>query len=383
MVVSKSVSVSKVSVKMGDVTEQGERGDLNNLETFLDPALYDAYGVASLPIVNPRATDQSQLSMRPTDQSQHPEMLLRYLLDQLQQVATVSVGSEGGEQYPQDSDEYQLVYRDEDYYSDYNLDHLSDDYLDYLYQIYDDLDNEITYYDDDLYDDNDAAAAVSVVQKDHLSGAFSRSGEAEGRALEEDMRGEDVREEDDREEDVTELFDNVVAPGVAEVAVVSSRPVNSVVNKYVDKFLNISREEEVREDNSPETTMVEDFVVDVALTASDNSDIYIKIGIFITVSLAVLIMTGGLIFVMMRRKIVRKLKTVAESSLVTSQDEAASNQVVFQRGLRTSTTTSLQEHFNNHFGKSGAAYLYDDLHSLDNDSFLTSLETISERDRWE
>ena len=77
MVVSKSVSVSKVSVKMGDVTEQGERGDLNNLETFLDPALYDAYGVASLPIVNPRATDQSQLSMRPTDQSQHPEMLLR------------------------------------------------------------------------------------------------------------------------------------------------------------------------------------------------------------------------------------------------------------------------------------------------------------------
>ena len=73
----------------------------------------------------------------------------------------MSVGSEGGEeQYPQDSDEYQLVYRDEDYYSDYNLDHLSDDYLDYLYQIYDDLDNEITYYDDDLYDDNDAAAAV-------------------------------------------------------------------------------------------------------------------------------------------------------------------------------------------------------------------------------
>jgi len=375
MVVSKSVSVSKVSVKMGDVTEQGERGDLNNLETFLDPALYDAYGVASLPIVNPRATDQSQLSMRPTDQSQHPEMLLRYLLDQLQQVATVSVGSEGGEeQYPQDSDEYQLVYRDEDYYSDYNLDHLSDDYLDYLYQIYDDLDNEITYYDDDdLYDDNDAAAAVSIIQKDHLSGAFSRSGEAEGRALEEDVR----------EEDVTELYDNVVAPGVAEVAVVSSRPVNSVVKNYVDKFLNISREEEVKEDNSPETTMVEDFVVDVALTASDNSDVYIKIGIFITVSLAVLIMTGGLIFVMMRRKIVRKLKTVAESSLVTSQDEAASNQVVFQRGLRTSTTTSLQEHFNNHFGKSGAAYLYDDLHSLDNDSFLTSLETISERDRWE
>ena len=33
--------------------------------------------------------------------------------------------------------------------------------------------------------------------------------------------------------------------------------------------------------------------------------------------------------------------------------------------------------------QSGAAYLYDDLHSLDNDSFLTSLETISEKDRFD
>merc|ERR1711894_10124 len=129
-------------------------------------------------------------------------------------------------------------------------------------------------------------------------------------------------------------------------------------------------------------TTIEDFVVDVELkSTNNNSDIYIKIGIFITVSLAVLIMTGGLIFVMMRRKI----KTVAESSLVTNENESNSinNQVVFQRGLKTSTTSSLQEHFNNHFGKSGAAYLYDDLHSLDNDSFLTSLETISEKDRFD
>ena len=39
-----------------------------------------------------------------------------------------------------------------------------------------------------------------------------------------------------------------------------------------------------------------------------------------------------------------------------------------------------------HFQSGGsAAYLYDDLHSLDNDSFLTSLETISEKDKfnWE
>merc|ERR1712032_357102 len=348
-VVSKSVSVSKVSVKMGDVTEVSR-------EDRSLPSLYDGlYSVASLPIVNERVT-------------QPPESLLRHLLEQLQAVASVSVGSEA---------DYQLVYKDEaepDYYSDYGLDHLSDEYLDYLYQIYDDLDNGITYYDTE-YVDNDATQLVNRDQDD-LSGAISISGEAEGRVLLE----EDITEKQ-QQQHITEpegqLFENVVPPVSDEVTA------GTVVNKleYVDKFLNISKIEETREETT-ETT-IEDFVVDVELlktSTNNNSDIYIKIGIFITVSLAVLVMTGGLICVMMRRKI----KTVAESSLVTNENESNS-QVVFQRGLKTSTTSSLQEHFNRHFGKSGAAYLYDDLHSLDNDSFLTSLETISEKDRfnWE
>merc|ERR1712110_75718 len=360
MVVSKAMSVSKVSVKMGDVTEEVENSrqdrSLNGLgNALLDSALYDIYdNVASLPIVNPRVTTQP------------PETFLRQLLEQLQQVSSVNVGS--GAQLS----DYQLVYKDdaaEDYYSDYSLDHLTDEYLDYLYQIYDDLDNEITYYDDDTeYVDNDAAALVTVNRDDDdLSGAISRSGAAEGRVLD--------TEEEDIAEPEGQLFESVVPPVSDEL------PAGTVVNKleYVDKFLNISKEE-TREE-ATETT-IEDFVVDVELkSTNNNSDIYIKIGIFITVSLAVLIMTGGLIFVMMRRKI----KTVAESSLVTNKNESNSinNQVVFQRGLKTSTTSSLQEHFNNHFGKSGAAYLYDGLHSLDNDSFLTSLETISEKDRFD
>lgn len=364
MVVSKSVSVSKVSVKMGDVTEGQSRQDrsLNGLEnSLLDSALYDIYdNVASLPIVNPRVTTQP------------PETFLRLLLEQLGQVASVNVGSGADTRAEDESEHYQLVYKDdaEDYYSDYSLDHLSDEYLDYLYQIYDDLDNEITYYDDDTeYVDNDAAALVTVNRDyDDLGGAISRSGEAQGRVVLE------AEEEDSAEPEPGQLFENVVPPVSDEVTA------GTVVNKleYVDKFLNISKEE-TREETT-ETT-IEDFVVDVELKSTNNSDIYIKIGIFITVSLAVLVMTGGLIFVMMRRKI----KTVAESSLVTNENESNSinNQVVFQRGLKTSTTSSLQEHFNNHFGKSGAAYLYDDLHSLDNDSFLTSLETISEKDRFD
>ena len=271
MVVSKSVSVSKVSVKMGDVTEGQSRQDrsLNALETsLLDAALYDIYdNVASLPIVNPRVTTQP------------PETFLRQLLEQLGQVASVNVGS-GAED---ESEHYQLVYKDdaEDYYSDYSLDHLSDEYLDYLYQIYDDLDNEITYYDDDTeYVDNDAAALVTVNRDyDDLGGAISRSGEAQGRAVLD-------TEEEQSPEPEGQLFENVVPPVSDEVTA------GTVVNKleYVDKFLNISKEE-TREETT-ETT-IEDFVVDVELkSTNNNSDIYIKIGIFITVSLAVLVMTG-------------------------------------------------------------------------------------------
>ena len=276
MVVSKSVSVSKVSVKMGDVTEGQSRQDrsLNGLEnSLLDSALYDIYdNVASLPIVNPRVTTQP------------PETFLRLLLEQLGQVASVNVGSGADTRAEDESEHYQLVYKDdaEDYYSDYSLDHLSDEYLDYLYQIYDDLDNEITYYDDDTeYVDNDAAALVTVNRDyDDLGGAISRSGEAQGRAVLE------TEEEDSAEPEPGQLFENVVPPVSDEVTA------GTVVNKleYVDKFLNISKEE-TREETT-ETT-IEDFVVDVELkSTNNNSDIYIKIGIFITVSLAVLVMTG-------------------------------------------------------------------------------------------
>merc|ERR1712141_879842 len=127
--------------------------------------------------------------------------------------------------------------------------------------------------------------------------------------------------------------------------------------------------EDVNEEATEHT--IEDLVVQ-QVTASnyDDTDFYIKIAIFICVSIAVLVVSGGFLFVMLRRKI----KKVGETVLVTNEDEL-NNQVVFQTQLKQ--TSSLQDHISsNHFGKS--AYLYDDLHSLDNDSFLTSLETISE-----
>merc|ERR1711983_147451 len=296
VVVSSTVSVSKVSVKK-DVSVGSERS-LHGFEHNLNNNYLG--DVVSLPIVNPRV-------------AQPPDNFLQQLLDQLQQVASVSVAvdnldhAEAVANNIDDADDvhYQLVYKDdEDYYSDYDqydLDHLSDEYLDYLYQIYDEMNNDITYFDDDTENVvNPEAEAVVILHEDYLDedSTISRSEQAKGRAL-------------DVEEDITEqLFENVVAP---------------------------ASEEEVKEET---TETIEDFVVE-ELKHSNNSDVYIKIGIFITVSLAVLIMTGGLIFVMMRRKI----KTVAEASLVTNEDEAncVNNQVVFQKGLKTSSTSSLQE----------------------------------------
>jgi len=346
VVVSKSVSVSKVSVKMGDVTEEKPFQEVfeNNVNNnYLSE-------VVSLPIVNPRV-------VQPADN------FLQHLLDQLNQVSAVNVDNDALNYVADDDSDYQLMYKDEEYFSDYDLDHLSDEYLDYLYQIYDDMSNVLSLYDD-ITDDvvDDSAPVINILEENNndYGEAFSRSKQAEGRSL-------------DPEEEITEqLVDNIVAPIAEEVTA------DTVNNKleYVDKFLNTSKEE-VKEETM-ETT-IEDFVVE--LKSTNNSDVYIKIAIFITVTLAVLIMTGGLIFVLMKRK---KIKTVSETSLVNHQEESVNsfnNQVVFQKGLKTSTTTSLQEHFNNHFGK--AAYLYDDLHSLDNDSFLTSLETISEKDKFD
>ena len=276
VVVSSTVSVSKVSVKK-DVSVGSERS-LHGFEHNLNNNYLG--DVVSLPIVNPRVATP-------------PDNFLQQLLDQLQQVAAVSVagdsdGVDAAEAVANNIDDdvhYQLVYKDdEDYYSDYDqydLDHLSDEYLDYLYQIYDEMNNDITYFDDDTENVvNPEAEAVVILHEDYVDedSTISRSEQAKGRAL-------------DVEEDITEqLFENVVAPASEEVVVVAAAAGGDIVTnklEYVDKFLNISKEE-VKEET---TETIEDFVVE-ELKHSNNSDVYIKIGIFITVSLAVLIMTG-------------------------------------------------------------------------------------------
>merc|ERR1711936_259605 len=299
--ISKSVSVSKVSVKVGDVRiartlEQFE----NQRNDFVDHQ--------QPPVLNPRA-------------SQPFDNLINHFMEQIRYFASVEAANQ------------------------------TDDNLNYLYDMYNSI-------GEDYYDETDLNDIVGDNTND-LEKEFSRNEDSS------------VRAEDFEEEFIEQLFEN--GSLIAE-NLVTEEPV-TVSKDFVDKFLNVSK---LKEDVVG--TTIEDFVVELKST-NNNSDV-IKIGIFITVTIAVLIMTGGLVFFMMKRKI----KTVMETNLVTNEHHTKGHsQFVFQsRGMRGFTTGTVQENFTNHFGKS-SAYLYDDLHSLDNDSFLTSLETISEKDKfnWE
>merc|ERR1711997_712735 len=316
VVVSKSVSVSKVSVKVGDVS------------------IARNYDHQHPPVLNPRA-------------SQPVDNLINQFLEQLRLTAAGSLQPE------------ETLYQDEeDYYSDYL--HPSDDYLNYLYEMYS--------IGDDYYQETDGEEKLGD-DANNLYEEFNRSKDPSGRTV-------DVEEEFSEQ-----LFENgslTAAHLLTEEPHIASKDRLELL-ELADKFFNVSKQT-----GDEAGTKHEDFssTRKKLKSSNDNSDVYIKIGIFITVTIAVLLVTGGLVFVMMKRKI----KTVMETNLMTNeQPTKGHSQFVFQsRGIKGLTTSTIQENFNNHFGKS-SAYLYDDLHSLDNDSFLTSLETISEKDKfnWE
>jgi len=317
VLVSKSVSVSKVSVKVGDVS------------------IARNYDHQHPPVLNPRA-------------SQPLDNLINQFLEQLRLTAAASLQPD------------ETLYQDEeDYYSDYL--HPSDDYLNYLYEMYNSI-------GDDYYEETDGEEKLGD-NVNNLYEEFNRSKDPSGRTV-------DVEEEFSEQ-----LFENgslTAAHLLTEEPHIASKDKVELL-ELADKFFNVSKQT-----GDEAGTRHEDFssTRKKLKSSNDNSDVFIKIGIFITVTIAVLLVTGGLVFVMMKRKI----KTVMETNLMTNEEPTKGHsQFVFQsRGIKGLATSTIQENFNNHFGKS-SAYLYDDLHSLDNDSFLTSLETISEKDKfnWE
>ena len=228
VVVSKSVSVSKVSVKVGDVS------------------IARNYDHQPPPVLNPRA-------------SQSVDNLINQFLEQLRLTVPASVQPE--------ETQYQLGYGtedEEDYYSDYL--HPSDDYLDYLYEMYNSI-------GDDYYQETDGEEKLGD-NANNLYEEFSRSEDPSGRTV-------DVEEEFSEQ-----LFEN---GSLTAAHLLIEEPHIASKDKLVDKFFNVSKQT-----GDDAGTTSEDFSSTRKKLKSnnDNSDVYIKIGIFITVTLTVLIVTG-------------------------------------------------------------------------------------------
>merc|ERR1719369_251076 len=113
-----------------------------------------------------------------------------------------------------------------------------------------------------------------------------------------------------------------------------------------------------------------DFVIDFSSPPA-NLDINIKIGIFVGVAMGVIFITVVSVLVLRRKG--RSAKLVIEEDQSTTDSQAA-----FYRGAENNTNGRQEQHGYSNYGKT--SYLCDDLHSLDNDSFLTSLETCSVKD---
>merc|ERR1712154_118884 len=166
---------------------------------------------------------------------------------------------------------------------------------------------------DDYYEESEAEEKVGD-NANNLYEEFSRSEGPSGRTV-------DVEEEFSEQ-----LFEN---GSLTAAHLLTEEPHIASKDKLVDKFFNVSKQT-----SDVAGTKHEDFssTTKKLKSSHDNSDVYIKIGIFITVTIAVLLVTGGLVFVMMKRKI----KTVMETNLVTNeQPTKGHSQFVFQsRGIK-------------------------------------------------
>eukprot|EP00090_Calanus_glacialis_P045193 TRINITY_DN8241_c0_g1_i1.p1 TRINITY_DN8241_c0_g1~~TRINITY_DN8241_c0_g1_i1.p1 ORF type:complete len:453 (-),score=119.58 TRINITY_DN8241_c0_g1_i1:70-1428(-) len=379
VVVSKSVSVSRVSVEIGGVRVAKKIAD------------------SGVKFQTNETSDNDNENIQ-SNKSVKPQSFFQKLISQLKSIAAVKSGETGEdsnqkENNPEssakdeysglfsDGEEYQLVYRDEDYvgddqyvideYLNYNYnyaDDISDTYSDiinisdYMQGDYQDAQNDFIDYNDNTEGDkNEKFAPVidnqsnapfdNLVTVNHEpdivrpSLVSSRSDQARGRSL--ILQEADIKH---LSEEIFEASDDVLKS---------------------EHIVLVKDTEEIPHDINEEDNLKTDFVIDFS-SSKPTLGLNIKIGIFVGVALGVLIITVVAVLVMRRK--------VRSAKLVIDEDESTTDsQFAFSRGLKNNSSV-MQEHFNNNFGKS--SYTCDDLHSLDNDSFLTSLETISVKDKF-
>jgi len=336
VMVSKSVSVSRVSVEIGGV--RVEKKTDNKLPS--DDVISEKFPI-------------SRNTLK-------PESVFQTLLDQLKSVGSNGIGGSKADLFSDPpADEYQLVYRDEEYAEeDTDTTYEEEEYLNYLYDVYDEIS---------------------------------------------DVYGESIFISDKHQENAHDLQSNSIA--------VKSEQYNSVINyqssKSLDNLGTVSQQsdlvksrsdqilheadikyfsedkEEISEDalkteNTIKVYSIEEIVtndkdhnfdreISIDFSSSKAIAINIKISIFVSVVIGVTITAVVAVFVTRRK--------VRSAKVVTDEDQSTmDSQFAFSRGLKNEDSLC-QENFNTSFGKS--SYLgCEDLHSLDNDSFLTSLETI-------
>jgi len=359
VMVSKSVSVSRVSVEIGGVRVEK---NINKTDIKLPSNI---------------------ISEKTSINTMKPQSFFQTVISKLKSDVSINVG-ERGDNSPhlesqadlyynsaaddQHTDEYQLVYRDEEYVGD-NFDTTSEEveYLNYLYDMYgDDVYSDSIIISDALQENNNDDYNAPIVYNDDIEG--------EKNAFE------------------TSVIDNQSSKSLENLVTVSQKSdlVRSRSDQargrslilHVDDIKYFSEErEEIHEDAlkaehivivqnterifTKDPNLDTDFSVDVS-SSRKSLAMKIKIGIFVGVVMGVLI--SAVVAVLFRR---RKTKS---AKLVIDEDQSTTDsQFAFSRGLKHEDS-GRREHFNNHIGKS--SYSCDDLHSLDNDSFLTSLETI-------
>jgi len=375
VMVSKSVSVSRVSVEIGGVRVE-KKIDKTDDKLSINDGISENF--------------QSNKNLM------KPQSFFQKLIAQLKAVASISSGKSYANSNlaiepdlhfntPAEdlhADEYQLLYRYDEYAGD-DLDTTDEEeeYRNYLYDVYnDDISDAYIYsrnvsiisdtkqgnhYDElsapipynlsieseeseqykpviDNQSNNNLSSLVTVSQKSDL--VRSRSDQARGRSL---IPEDDIKYFSEESGELSEV-------ALKTQPKVKAQNTNDILSD--DEYRNIHK--------------VFAFEFSSSKKALDGN---IRIGIFVGVILGVIITAGSVLTVLVTRRKARSAK------LVTDEDQSTTDsQFAFSRGLKHEESVH-QEHFNTNFGK--PSYFCDDLHSLDNDSFLTSLETISVKDK--
>jgi len=374
MMVSKSVSVSRVSVEIGGVRVGKEIPALDNNKGLAEANISDENGENMKHSVKPQSFFQNLISQLKSiaagdpDNTSDESNVTEFYSDFSSLDSSLS-----------EAEEYTLVYRDEDYVGD--DEYHTDEYLDYNYNYnygdtysvvpineliqgdYENVNNEPVDYNDNYKVEgndriplaNENKSVDNLVAENHApdienndtdtakySTVKIRSDQARGRSL--ILPQLDIKQFSEVENDDLK----------SEQIALEKESVENINNNEVKRVSEM------------------DFVIDFSVSES-HFDINIKIGIFIGVILSILTIT--VLVVVMRRRKGRSAKLVIDEDQSTTDSQA-----VFSRPMKINSSI-IQEQFGYNAGKS-SCYPCDDLHSLDNDSFLTSLETISVKDKF-